>query len=415
MKRLFAYWAIDPPLVFAVILMSCFGILMIYSAGVTVVPSAAEGVWVRQTMWFGISLVAFTGLSRVPTRWLEWVAMPAYVFSLLLLAATLVFGTGSGTAAGTKSFLAIGGFQFQPAEVAKIATVLALARLLSVRGEAPANLRDVLAPGMLAAIPLGFVMLQPDLGSAQAFVGILFAMLFWAGTPVPLLLLLLSPVFALILAFDNRVWAVYIVVVGLALYLWRYRLFFYESVAVILANFAAGTIARPLWNSLATYQQSRLLVFLDPQSDPQNAGYQVIQSKVAIGSGGLFGKGFLQGTQKQYGFLPERHTDFIFGVVGEELGFLGVALAIALFGFILTRLVRAAEESSDPFAGLVLLGIFGVWLVHIVVNIGMTVGAVPVTGIPLPFVSYGGSFLLMSWVALAIAVRVGHDDERSPV
>lgn len=414
MKRLFAFWAVDPPLVLAVMIMTTFGILMIFSAGVTVLPTSAEGVWVRQAMWFAIALVAFTGISRIPLRWLEWVAVPAYVFAMLLLAATLVFGTGFGTAAGTKSFLDIAGFRFQPAEVAKLATVLALARLLSVRREAPANLRELLAPGMIAALPLGLVMLQPDLGSAQAFVGILFAMLFWAGTPIPLLLLLASPVFALILAFDNRVWAVYIVVVGIALYLWRYRLFFYESVAVILANFAAGTIARPLWNSLAGYQQARLLVFLDPQFDARNAGYQVIQSKVAIGSGGLFGKGFLQGTQKQYGFLPEQHTDFIFGVVGEEVGFVGVTLVIVLFGFILARLVKLAEDSSDPFAGLVLLGIFGSWLVHIVVNIGMTVGVVPVTGIPLPFVSYGGSFLLMSWIALAVAVRVGHDDERSP-
>ena len=415
MKRLFRLWAIDPPLVLAVTVMSVFGIAMIFSAGNTVLAEpGVQSAWIRQTAWFGIALVGFTTVSRVPVRWLEWAAVPSYVVSVILLAATLAIGTGFGTAAGTKSVLALGSFRFQPAEVAKLATLLALARLLAVRGEAPSNLRDLVAPGLVAAIPLGLVMLQPDLGSAQAFVGILFAALFWAGTPIPLLLLLASPVPALILSFDNRVWAIYIVVVGIALYLWRYRLFFYESVAVIFANFAAGTIAQPLWNSLATYQQNRLLVFLDPQLDPRNAGYQVIQSKVAIGSGGVFGKGYLEGTQKEFGFLPEQHTDFIFGVVGEEFGFVGVVLAIALFGFILARLVKLAEDSSDPFAGLVLLGIFGTWLVHIVVNIGMTIGAVPVTGIPLPFVSYGGNFLLMSWIAVAIAVRVGHDEERNP-
>ncbi len=414
MKRLLRFWAIDPPLVVAIVAMSVFGVAMIHSAGDTLVSSVARTAWIRQIAWFGISLVGFTAVSRVPARWLEWVAVPAYVLSIVLLGATLVIGTGFGTAAGTKSFLAIGGFRFQPAEVAKLATILALARLLAVRGEAPANLRDVVAPAGLALLPLGLVMLQPDLGSAQAFIGILFATLFWAGTPIPLLFLLASPGPALILSFDNRVWAVYIVVVGIALYLWRYRLFFYESVAVILANFGAGTIARPLWNSLAEYQKARILTYVDPNYDPSGFGYQVIQSQVAIGSGGIFGKGFLQGTQKEYGFLPEQHTDFIFGVVGEELGFVGVAFAIGLFGFILSRLIRLAEQSSDPFAGLVLLGIFGLWLVHIVVNIGMTIGAVPVTGIPLPFVSYGGSFLLMSWVAVAIAVRLGHDDEKNP-
>ena len=150
-------------------------------------------------------------------------------------------------------------------------------------------------------------------------------------------------------------------------------------------------------------------MFLDPEVDPRGAGYQIIQSKVAIGSGGLLGKGFTLGTQKRFDFLPEQHTDFIFSVVGEELGFLGTALAILAFAYVMVRLVRMAQDSPDPFAGLVLLGIFGAWLVHVFVNVGMTVGLVPITGIPLPFVSYGGTFLLMSWVAVAIAVRVAHE------
>jgi rod shape determining protein RodA len=294
--------------------------------------------------------------------------------------------------------------------VGKIATILALARLLSSRDEPPVTLKDLLAPGAMVAVPLGLVLLQPDLGTAMAFVGILFVMLYWSGTPVGFLLLLASPVAGLILAFDTRIWSGYIVCVVLALYLYRYRLFLYESVAVVLANLAAGTVARPLWSSLKPYQQNRLLVFLDPEVDPKGAGYHLIQSKVAIGSGGITGKGFTLGTQKSFNFLPEQHTDFIFSVVGEELGFVGVMLALIGFAYILYRLVRMAEDSADPFAGLVVFGIFGAWLVHIFVNIGMTVGMVPVTGIPLPFVSYGGSFLLMSWVAVAIAARLAHEE-----
>jgi len=205
------------------------------------------------------------------------------------------------------------------------------------------------------------------------------------------------------------IWSAYIVGVVGFLYFYRYRLFLFESVAVVLANMAAGTISGPLWRSLKEYQQNRILVYLDPEVDPRGAGYQVIQSKVAIGSGGMTGQGFTMGPQKRFDFLPEQHTDFIFSVVGEELGFIGTAGAILGFAFILSRLVRMAEQSSDPFAGLVLLGIFGAWLVHIFVNVGMTVGVVPITGIPLPFVSYGGTFLLMSWVAVAIAVRVAHE------
>ena len=410
MTRFFERWSIDPQLVLAVLALSLFGVAMIYSAGVVNIPNpVTQNAWMRQSVWFVLAMVAFSLLSRVPLRWIEWVAIPAYVISLVLLAATLVIGTGAGTAAGVKSWIRIGPIGFQPAEIAKIATILVLARLLAQRDEGLAALRDIVAPAALVSLPLGLVMLQPDLGTAMAFVGILFAMLYWAGTPVALLLLVASPVAGLVLSFDTRIWGWYIVAVVGFLYFYRYRLFLFESVAVVLANVAAGTIARPLWSSLAAYQQNRILVFLDPEVDPRGAGYQIIQSKVAIGSGGLLGKGFTLGTQKRFDFLPEQHTDFIFSVIGEELGFLGTALVILLFTFVLVRLARMAQRSPDPFAGLVLLGILGAWLVHIFVNVGMTVGLVPITGIPLPFVSYGGTFLLMSWVAVAIAVRVAHE------
>ena len=410
MTRLLEKWAVDPPLVFAIFAMTLFGIAMIYSAGVVHIPNAVtQDAWVKQAAWFAIALVAFTVLARVPLRWIEWVAVPSYVVGVLLLAITLVIGTGAGTAIGVKSWIRIGGFGFQPSEFAKIATILMLARVLSQRKEPLTSLRDLLLPSVLVGLPLALVMLQPDLGTALAFGGILFAILFWAGTPVALLLLFASPGVGLVLSFDTRIWSAYIVGVVAFLYLYRYRLFLFESVAVVLANVAAGTISRPLWESLKPYQQNRILVFLDPEVDPRGAGYQVIQSKVAVGSGGLTGQGFTLGPQKRYDFLPEQHTDFIFSVVGEELGFLGTMAAILGFAFILTRLVRMAEESPDPFAGLVLLGILGAWLVHIFVNVGMTVGVVPITGIPLPFVSYGGTFLLMSWVAVAIAVRVAHE------
>ena len=410
-RALLRRWAVDPPLVGAVAVMTLFGVAMIYSAGVVNEPARyLEVAWLRQLAWFAVALGAFTVLTRIPLRWWEWAAIPAYVFGVVLLGATLVVGTGAGTASGIESWIVVGPLRFQPAELAKIATVLALARLLAGREEPPTSLKDLLAPGVLVTVPLGLVLLQPDLGTAMAFVGILFATLYWAGTPVGMLLLLASPVAGLVLAYDTRLWSGYIVCVTLALYLYRYRLYLYESVAVVLVNFAAGTIARPLWNSLAEYQQNRLLVFLDPEVDPRGAGYHLIQSMVAIGSGGLAGKGFTEGTQKRFNFLPEQHTDFIFSVVGEELGFVGVVAVILLFAFILGRLVRLAEESDDPFAGLVLFGIFGTWFVHVLVNIGMTVGLVPVTGIPLPFVSYGGSFLLMSWVAVAMAARLAHED-----
>ena len=176
MFRLIRAWAWDPPLVFTVLGLSLFGVAMIYSAGVLNIPSpVTQDVWMRQLVWLGLALGAFTILSRIPLRWIEWAALPAYVGGIILLVATLVIGTGAGTAVGVKSWISIAGFRFQPAEVAKIATVLALGRLLSIRKEAPQALRELVAPVALVGLPLGLVILQPDLGTAMAFVGILFA------------------------------------------------------------------------------------------------------------------------------------------------------------------------------------------------------------------------------------------------
>lgn len=404
-------WTGDPLLFVGLTALTLFGVGMIYSAGVLNVPSpVVQGAWLRQLMWFVVALAGFSAVRMLTPRWLEWAALWGYVVAIILLAATLVIGTGSGTAAGVKSFIRFGAFGFQPAEVAKIATILIVARLMSSYESGPSSLRDLLGPAALVALPLGLVVLQPDLGSALAFVGILFAMLFWGGTPLWMLALLASPGLGLFLTFDTRLWSAYMVLLVVGLYALRFRLYLVESAAVVLTNLAAGTIANPLWNSLAAYQKNRLLVFLDPSVDPRGAGYQLIQSKVAIGSGGLVGKGYTLGTQKRLDFLPEQHTDFIFSVVGEELGFVGTMLALTLFGFVLFRLVRMAEDAPDPFAGLVLFGIFGTWLVHIFVNVGMTIGLVPITGIPLPFVSYGGSFLLMSWLAAGVAATVMEED-----
>lgn len=410
MLSLLEKWVVDGRLALGVLLLSLFGVAMIYSAGAVNTPDpVVSDAWQRQVLWLAIALLAFTLVARIPLGWWEWVAVPAYVITLVLLAATLVIGTGAGTAESTKSWIDFGAFRFQPSELAKLATVLALARLLSTRDEPPTGLRDLLAPGLLVGVPLGFVMLQPDLGSGMVFVGVLYGMLYWAGTPPLMLLLVASPVAGLILSFDTRIWSVYIVVLLLVLYLYRYRLFLYESAAVILVNVAAGAVAAPLWRSFRPYQQNRLLVFLDSTVDPKGAGYNLLQSKVAIGSGGISGKGYLLGTQKRFDFLPEQHTDFIFSVIGEELGFVGVGVALLLLGYVLYRIVRMAEKANDPFAGLVLFGIFGLWFVHIFVNTGMTVGIVPIVGIPLPFMSYGGTFLVVSWLAAGIAVRLAHE------
>ena len=401
----------DPALLALVLALSLFGVAMIYSAGQVDVPDpATANAWQRQLVWLGLSVVALAVVTRIEVKWFEWVAVPFYVMAVGALVVTLFVGTGAGTAAGVRSWLQIGSIRVQPAQFANLATILMLGRVMGGRREPPMTLGALWKPVTIVAIPLALVVLQPDLGTAMVFGAVLLAALYWGGAPAGVLFMLLSPVFGLLLAFQAWLFSAYMV--ALILFLYIYRVYLWEGTLVAAANLAAGTIALPLWNTLAPYQQARLQVFLDPSLDPRGAGWNVIQSRVAIGSGGLFGKGFLEGTQKRLAFLPEQHTDFIFSVIGEEAGFVGTTLVLLAFGLILWRLVKIAERVSDPFAGMVVFGIFGAWFTHIIVNVGMTVGVMPITGIPLPFLSYGGSFLLASFVALGIAQRIAAEQAR---
>jgi len=403
---------IDRPLVGVVAALAAFGFAALYSAGQTDVPSFVATIWQRQLVWLALGVVAAWLTVRTSPRMLEWGTPFAYAGAVLLLVLTLFFGSGAGTAASSKSWLAVGGLRLgQPAELAKVVLILALARWLAERRSAPANMRDLMIPCAIAGVPFGLVMLQPDLGSAIVFVAILFAMLFWAGTKAHLLLLLASPAIGLVLAFSTVAWGAWILLL-FGLLLW-WRPYVWEGLAVMLVNVAMGVIALPLWQRLAPYQQNRLLAFLNPEVDPRATGWHLIQSKVAIGSGGLFGKGFTEGTQKRLAFLPAQHTDFIFPVVGEELGFVGVVVALALFTALLLIVLRIARRATDPFASLCVFGVGGMLFIHIVENIGMTVNLMPVTGIPLPFFSYGGSFLLACCVGVAICLRVAWESRQS--
>jgi rod shape determining protein RodA len=403
---------LDRRLLSAVGLLVIYGLLTLYSAGQTDVPTIADTIWQRQLLWLALGIIAAVLVFRVSPRLLEWAAPFAYGIAIAVLLLTLVIGTGAGTAAGSKSWLAIGQHRIgQPAELTKLAVILMLARWLADRREPPATLRDLVTPGLITLLPFGLVILQPDLGSAIVFVAILFAMLYWAGTRPALLLLLASPAIGLTLAFSTVVWGAWIMLL-LVFVLWL-RPYLWEGLAVMLANVVMGVIALPFWRHLAPYQQSRLLSFLNPEADPRATGWHIIQSRVAIGSGGWFGKGFTHGTQKRLAFLPAQHTDFIFPIVGEELGFVGVVVALALFLWLLLVLVRVARRAIDPFSSLCVFGIAGMIFAHFVENVGMAVNLLPVTGIPLPFFSYGGSFLLTCCIAIGIALRVAWESRQS--
>lgn len=404
---------LDRPLLLTVAALALYGVVVLYSAGQTDAPTGAAGAWMRQLVWLGLALVAAAVAFRTSFRLLEWAAPGLYILSLALLALTLVIGTGAGTAEGTKSWLTIGGVRIgQPSELAKLATILILARYLGSLREAPNSLRALIRPCLVAGVPFLLVMAQKDLGSALVFIGILFVMLYWAGVRPFLLLLLASPAISLILAANTRLWGAWMLVLLVALILGR--AFVAEGVATYVVNSAMGVFAIVLWNRvLKPYQQQRLVTFLNPELDPAASGYQAIQSKVAIGSGGWSGHGLTQGPQKRLAFLPEQHTDFIFSVVGEELGFLGVMLALGLFLCLLLILVRIARRATDPFASLVTFGVLALFLTHFFENVGMTVNVMPITGIPLPFFSYGGSFLLACALAVGLVLRAAWDSRLS--
>ncbi|HEV2749088.1 MAG TPA: rod shape-determining protein RodA [Gemmatimonadales bacterium] len=395
-----------------VLALAAYGLATLYSAGQTDVPTFVETIWHKQLIWLAVGGIATVLTFRTSPRLLEWATPYAYGIGILILIWTLFAGVGAGTAASERSWLAVGSVRLgQPAELAKLSVVLMLARWLAGRREAPATLRDLLPPCVIAGIPSFLVFKQPDLGSSMVFVAILFAMLYWAGTKPSLLILLGSPVIGLVLAFSTVAWGAWILVL-IALLIW-WRPYVWEGLAVMLANLVMGVIAVPFWQRLAPYQQNRLLAFLNPHEDPRATGWHVIQSKIAIGSGGFLGQGFTHGPQKRLAFLPAQFTDFIFSVVGEELGFLGVLVALALFGALIFILIRIARRATDPYSSLCVFGVTGMLFTHILENVGMTVNLLPITGIPLPFFSYGGSFLLACFMAVGISLRVAWESRQS--
>jgi rod shape determining protein RodA len=402
MKRRFVP---DFTLLVLAIALSVYGVAMVYSAGQTDVLTRVATLWQRQAGWFALGLVAAYAVSRASLRMLDWVTPQLYAATCVVLLLLVFIGKGFGTGASSKSWLAIGGFRLgQPSEIAKIVVVLMLAKVLAARRDAPKSLVDLWQPALVVGIPWLLIMAQPDLGTGLVFIGIFFAMLFWSGCSWQLLVFAASPGISLVLAVSTTSWGVWFVLL-IGLVIW-YRPYVAESVFIIVANIVMGVIAPIAWERLNPYQQKRLLVFLDPGSDPLRSGYHVIQSQVAIGSGGWLGKGFTMGTQKRLAFLPAQHTDFIFPVVGEELGFVGVTLALVLFLVLFLRCVRVAGRATDSFSSLVAFGLVSTWFVHLLVNIGMTLNLVPVTGIPLPFFSYGGSFMLACWIGVGIEIRI---------
>ncbi len=391
--------AIDGPLAFAALGLVVMGLLTVYSA--TSVPGMHQGLWMKQLAWAGVALGCACLVASIPFRVYDTLAWPLYGVSLLLLALVLVMGT---TALGAKRWLDVGPLKFQPSEIAKIATVLVLARRFDDPKLDLSRFRYWFPAVLITLVPLALVAKEPDLGTSLSFPAILVAMVFWAGMPPGQLVLGLTPVLNAVLFFvtGSLWWFMGLFVVLLGVIRPRVPLL----VLVLVLNGAVAFALPHLWNHLADYQKRRIETFLNPGNDPYGAGYQIIQSKIAIGSGGVTGKGYLKGTQKALAFLPMRHTDFIYSVVGEELGLVGALIVVLLYALLILRGFRLALVARSGFASLMTVGLVTALFYHIMVNMLMTIGWAPVTGLPLPLLSYGGTALIVNGVQLGLLQNV---------
>ena len=366
-------------------------------------------LWLSQiaTALFGTVVALF--LAKFRLERLKPLLLPIYIATVISLIAVRVIGT---SALGAQRWISIGPFNIQPSEFAKLSAILLLAAVLDRHPvERPV---DLLRPLGIISIPWLLVFIQPDLGTSLVFGALLLTMLYWSGMPFEWLVLLLSPLVTALLAglypWGLAAWIP--LTLGIA-----YRSLPWKKVALalVLAVQSAASLVTPwLWeNGLQDYQRDRLVLFLDPTKDPLGGGYHLLQSTVGIGSGGLFGTGLLQGQLTKLRFIPEQHTDFIFSALGEETGFVGTILIVVGFALLMGRLLQVAGKARTDFESLVVIGVATMLMFQIVVNIFMTIGLGPVTGIPLPFMSYGRSAMVVNFIALGLCLSVARRSRRA--
>lgn len=349
---------VDYGLIGLVLVLSALGLVVLWSASHGP-EGAVSGYPVRQLRWMGLGLVVMVGAAALDYHHLETYAKPIFLVHLILLVAVLTVGSHS---MGAQRWLALGPLRLQPSELVKIATAILTAQLLANSSSRPPyGLRPLLVPVLWTAVAVVLVLLQPDLGTAVLVAGVAAAVVLFQGV-------------------QRRV------------------LLWFAAVVVFAAPVA--------WGVLRDYQRQRILTFLSPERDPLGAGYHIIQSKIAVGSGQILGKGYLQGTQVHLQFLPERHTDFIFSVLAEEWGFLGTGTVLGLYALLILWGLDIAAKARDDFGRLLAIGVTSILLFHVVVNVGMVTGLLPVVGVPLPLFSYGGSSVITTYAVVGILLSV---------
>lgn len=424
-------------LIAAVVITVVFGILMIYSAGFDPIENINKGLFKKQIIWFIIGLIFLVLMSIINYRQMGDYALQIYGVLIFILLVTTIF---SRPIRGTSAWLNFGLFSIQPSEFMKLSVVIVLAKYLELRERDIRNFRELLVPAVITLVPVLIIMKQPDFGTAAIFIPLLFTMLFIGGADVShlisiIMIAVIAVVFPMMLTYWE--WAGYkgtnfliqfflhvdvlftvagvLLVIAIATFITHFfipkpflRRTYIPSSVISLGLFLSVVIQ----NLFKEYQKKRILVFLNPDLDPHGSGYNIIQSKVAIGSGGFLGKGFLSGSQTQLGYLPEKTTDFIFSVVAEEFGFVGALLLLILLGMIIYRGIRISLETRDKFGAMLATGVTAILFFHIFINIGMVIGIMPVTGLPLCFMSYGGSNLFMAMMGIGILNNVQMNSSR---
>ncbi len=410
---------LDWHLLAPVLILLFFGFLLLKSAG--------DGSFLsRQVTIFIFSLLLVTLPFFIRINFWKEKALFIYLFNLLLLFLVLIKGASS---MGAQRWIDLGFIRLQPSEIAKIAIIISLAAWFSKRPVR--NCFDLMIAALIIAPPFLLIFKQPDLGTALAYLAIFFGMSFWAGATTTDLLLGISPVLSLLfnavgmplfnlgnIHFRNRIYELYVTqfffifLVFLLFWLiinykpWKSPLLVLWIASLVSSNFIVGFLRPVLWGVLHPYQQRRLTIFLNPENDPQGAGYHIIQSLLAIGNGGIFGYGWQNGRLTRGNYVPAQHTDFVFSVLGEEFGFIGTVFVILVFAYVLWRMIYIARNSNNDFASLIAIGIFSFFSFHIFINIGMTLGIMPITGVPLPFLSYGGTALIVDIFSVFILLSI---------
>ena len=385
-------------------MLTILGLISLFSISMNQFDEVGITTFTKQLLFLIPAFVGFITILFIPKYMIHKYIYIAYSLMLMLVLTPFLFETIAGTHRWINFGLPI---SIQPSEFAKWIVVVALARYLSDHNLRIKKFMTILFPILIALLPAVIVLQQPDLGTAIILLTPILPMLYWVGARPFHLFILVAPLLSIATAFHTISFTFWAIVMGSIIYLTQPRLFF--GVMLYFGNIFLGLLAPFLWNSLRPYQQKRILTLFNPELDPLGAAYQTIQSKVAIGSGGFFGKGLGSGTQTHLKFLPVQESDFIVSVIGEELGFITIAIMLIVFSIFMLKIVKLAFLAKERFPGLVLIGIGTIFMAHVFVNTAMSTGMIPVKGLPLPFISAGGSFLLSCFIMIGLIMKMGDE------